>query len=81
MDRQKLYIMTLVIVFSVVTIGLTVYNDQKLEEYLSLYSAGYFIITALYKPRKKRFDIAGAGLFLVLSCIVVIKILDILATI
>jgi hypothetical protein len=81
MDRQKLYVETLGVVFLVMIIGLSAYNEQRLEVYLSLFAVGYFAITALFRPRKRRFDFAGAGLFLVFYYIVVIKVLDILGTV
>jgi hypothetical protein len=81
MDRQKLYVETLGVVFSVMTIGLSVYNEQRLEVYLSLFAVVYFAITVLFRPKKRRFDVVGASLFLVFCYIVAMKVLDILGTI
>jgi hypothetical protein len=81
MDRQKLYVETLGVVFSVMTIGLSAYNEQRLEVYVSLFAVGYFAITALFTPRKRRFDVVGAGLFLVFCYIAAMKVLDILGTV
>jgi hypothetical protein len=78
MDRQKLYVETLGVVFSVMTIGLSAYNEQGLEAYVSLFAVGYFAITALFRPRKRLFDVVGAGLFLVFCYIVAMKVLTIL---
>jgi uncharacterized membrane protein YccC len=81
MDRQKLYVETLGVVFSVMTIWLSAYNEQRLEVYLSLFAVGYFAITTLFRPKKRLFDVVGAGLFLVFCYIVAMKVLDILSTI
>jgi len=81
MDRQKLYVETLGVVFSVMTIWLSAYNEQRLEVYVSLFAAGYFAITALFRPRKRLFDVVGAGLFLVFCYMVAMKVLDILSTV
>ena len=81
MDRQKLYVETLGVVFSVMTIWLSAYNEQRLEVYVSLFAAGYFAITALFSLRKRLFDVVGAGLFLVFCYIVAMKVLDILGTV
>jgi hypothetical protein len=81
MDRQKLYVETLGVVFSVMTIGLSAYNEQRLEVYVSLFAGGYFAITALFSLRKRRFDVVGAGLFLVFCYMVAMKVLDILGTV
>jgi len=81
MDRQKLYVETLGVVFSVMTIWLSAYNEQRLEVYVSLFAVGYFAITALFSLRKRLFDVVGAGLFLVFCYIVAMKVLDILGTV
>jgi hypothetical protein len=55
--------------------------EQRLEVYVSLFAVGYFAITALFRSRKRLFDVVGAGLFLVFCYIVAMKVLDILGTV
>jgi len=65
MDKQKLYIETLGIVFLIINIGLIIVKELKLEVYMSFYAVGYLFITGFYAPKKRYFDVVGAGLLII----------------
>ena len=50
---------------SCIVVSLSALGEIRFEVYISLFAVAYFASTALYQPRKSRFDFVGAGLFLV----------------
>jgi hypothetical protein len=77
LDKQKKYIITLHILLSSIVVCLSSLREIRFEVYISLFTVAYFASTALFQPRKKRFDFVGAGLFLVFFFIVIQKIMEI----
>ena len=78
MDRQKLYLETLGGVLTLTVVWLSALREARLEVYVSLITVGYFIASALFRPRRRWVDFVGAALFVVFCYIVAIKVLDIL---
>ena len=78
MDKQKKYIVTLLILVFGIVVILSALGEQRLDVYFSLFTVSYFASTALYQPRKKGFDFLGLVLFLFFSGIVAIKIYEII---
>jgi hypothetical protein len=75
MNRQKLYLEFLSFTFLLIIIGLTAFNETRLFIYISLFAVGYFGITLLFRPKKKYFDIVGAGFFIFFCYTVLMNIL------
>jgi hypothetical protein len=59
-------------------VSMTALGETRLEVYLSLFTVCYFAATALYRPRKRYYDIVGVTLFLLFIIIVSIKVLEII---
>jgi hypothetical protein len=78
MDKQKEYISLLGGLLMLIVVSMTALGETRLEVYLSLFTVCYFAATALYRPRKRFYDIVGAALFLVFMIIVSIKVLEII---
>jgi hypothetical protein len=78
MDKQKEYISLLGGLLMLIVVSMTALGEARLEVYLSLFTVCYFAATALYRPRKRYYDIVGAALFLVFMIIVSIKVLEII---
>ena len=78
MDRQKLYLETLGVGLGATLLLLTVLLEQRLEVYVSLFAVGYFVVTSLFRPRRRWIDVVGIGLFLVFCYIVTLKVWEIL---
>ena len=76
MHSQKLYLIALSFTYLVTTIGLVAFNEQRIAVYMSLYIIGYFGITALFRSKKKYFDLVGIGLFIIFIYIVVMNVID-----
>ena len=76
MDKQKTYIISLSFTYLVMTIILVIFNENRLNVYMSLFIIGYFSITTLFNPRKNYIDIVGIGLFILFSYIFMIIVLD-----
>ena len=62
---------------SCIVVCLSALGETRFEVYISLFTVAYFASTALYQPRKNKFDLVGAGLFLVFCLIVIQKIMEI----
>jgi hypothetical protein len=78
MDKQKEYISFLGGLLMLIVVSMTALGETRLEVYLSLFTVCYFAATALYRPRKRYYDIVGAALFLVFMIIVSTKVLEII---
>jgi len=77
-DKHKLYLVFLCMMFMVTVVGLAALNEVRLEVYVSLFTVCYFASSALFRPRRRWFDVVGGVLFLVFGVIVVGKIWEIL---
>jgi len=62
----------------VTTVALSALNEQRLEVYVSLFTVVYFATSAIFRPRRRWFDLVGGVLFVVFSYIVSEKIMEIL---
>ena len=78
MDKQKLYITTLSLILMIIVVGLAALKEARLEVYVSLFAVGYFISTALFRPRRRWHDLVGGTLLAVFSYIVAVRIIEIL---
>ena len=78
LDRHKLYVVVLCFLLMMTVVGLSVLGEQRLEVYISLFTVCYFASSALFRPRRRWFDLVGSALFLVFSYIVAVKVLEIL---
>ncbi len=78
MDKQKSFAATLAGGMFAATIWLSAVGVNDLQVYLSVFAVCYFAASALFRPRRRFFDVAGAGLFLVFCYIVAMKVLGIL---
>jgi len=76
MDKQKIYVISLGFTYLVMNIILVIFNENRLNVYMSLFIIGYFSITILFNPRKNYIDIVGIGLFILFSYIIMIIVLD-----
>lgn len=76
MDKHKLYIETLSIFFLSTMIGLYIIDVSDLQIYITIFIIGYFIITALYRPRKKWIDVFGIVLIIIFLYIAATNVLS-----
>ena len=79
MDKQKQYITALCGLLLVTVVSLAALGELRIEVYVSLFTVCYFASTALFRPRKKGFDLVGSALFLVFCVIVFQKVMEILS--
>jgi len=78
LDRQKVYVSSLGFLLMLTTVALSALHEARLEVYVSLFAVCYFAASALFRPRRRWFDVVGGGLFAAFCVIVAIKVLDIL---
>ena len=78
MDKHKHYIVTLAsLLFSTVT-ALAALREPRLELYVSLFTVGYFVVSAVFRPRRRWVDMVGIILFIAFSLIVAFRVVVIL---
>jgi hypothetical protein len=77
-DKQRLYFTFLSLLFMLTVVGLAALQEQRLEVYVSLFTVCYFASSALFRPRRRWHDFVGGVLFAVFSCIVAVKVMEIL---
>ncbi|MCW4050736.1 MAG: hypothetical protein NWE89_13480 [Candidatus Bathyarchaeota archaeon] len=78
MDKQKQYLVTLSLMLVSVSVGLGSLGEARLEVYYSLMTVCYFAASALFRPRRRWFDVVGGSLFLGFCYIVLVKVLEII---
>lgn len=78
MDKQKKYIITLLVLIFGTVVSLSALGELRLDVYFSLFTVAYFASTALYQPRKRGFDFLGLALFLGFCVIVGFKVYEII---
>ncbi len=67
------------LLYSVTVTWLSALEGSGLEVYMSLFAVEYFACSALFRPRRRTFDVVGAALFLIFCYIVAVKVWEILA--
>lgn len=78
MDRQKLYLMTLALLNSIAVAALAALSEARLDVYVSIFTLIYFALTAIFRPRRRVWDLLGASLIIVFTYIVAIRVLEVL---
>jgi len=59
-------------------VGLSALREVRLEVYVSLFAVCYFAASALFRPRRRWFDVVGGMLFASFCVIVALKVMEIL---
>lgn len=78
MDKHKIYILTLTVTLLSTVILLAALKEPNLEVYLSLNIICYFVISTLFRPRRRIGDIVGGILFAVFCVIVGFRAVEVL---
>ena len=78
LDKHKQYVVSLGSALMVVVVWLSLFPGTQLEVYVSLFAVCYFAVSALFRPRRRIFDVVGGGLFLSFCYIVAVKVIGIL---
>ena len=59
-------------------VGLSALREVRLEVYVSLFAVCYFAASALFRTRRRWFDVVGGMLFASFCVIVALKVMEIL---
>jgi len=78
LDKHKLYVVSLAAALMVVVVWLSLFPGTTLDVYVSLFAACYIAVSALFRPRRRGFDVVGAALVLSFCYIVAVKVMEIL---
>jgi len=78
LERNNLYLLTLSGLMALSTVSMAALGQQDLDVYVSLFVISYFATSAIFSPRRRTFDFLGAGLFVVFSIIVALRVIAIL---
>lgn len=78
MDKNKQYLLFMAFALMLTLVSLSALGEQRLEVYYSLFTVVYFAASALYRPRRRWFDIPGGVLFLGFCIIVTLKVIEII---
>ena len=78
MNRQKRYIISLSAVFLGSIMFLQFFNEVYLEKFLALFTLTYLVVTQIFNPRRRWFDVVGVVLVIWFSYLMVVKLLEIL---
>ena len=61
-----------------VVVVLAALGVVRFEVFFSMFAVVHFAVSALFRPRRRWFDVSGVALFLGFCYIVVVRILDII---
>ncbi|MBD3171176.1 hypothetical protein GF326_01760 [Candidatus Bathyarchaeota archaeon] len=78
MDKNKDYLLFMSGAMMLTLVSLSALGESRLEVYYSLFTVVYFASSALFRPRRRWFDVPGALLFLGFCYIVLLKIVEII---
>jgi hypothetical protein len=78
LDRHKVFVVSLAFLIVLTTVSLAALDEWRIEVYVSLFTVCYFACSALFKPRRRFFDLVGGVLFVSFCLIVSVKVLEIL---
>ncbi len=77
-DKNKNYLLFMAGMLCLTFVALSALGEGRLEVYYSLFTVVYFASSALFRPRRRWFDVPGAVLFLGFCYIVALKIVEII---
>ncbi len=63
----------------VTLVSLSALGEARLEVFYSLFTVVYFASSALFRPRRRWFDVPGVVLFLGFCYIVAMKVMEIIS--
>jgi hypothetical protein len=75
LNKQKLYLLSLSVVFLGSVMLLQFFNEAYLERYFALFTVAYLIVTLVINPRRRWFDIVGVIMSIGFSYIIFAKLL------
>ena len=78
LDKNKDYLLFMAGALMLTLVSLSALGEARLEVYYSLFTVVYFASSALFRPRRRWFDVPGVVLFLGFCWIVVLKVLEII---
>ena len=78
LDKSRLYIVVEAAGLLLVVVLLGALGEGRFEVFFSLFAVVHFAVSALFRPRRRWFDVSGGALFLGFCYIVVVRILDII---
>ena len=78
LDKSRAYLVFETGLFMLVIVVLTALGEGRLEVYFSLFAVVHFAASALFRPRRRWFDLSGVGLFVGFCYIVLVKIIEII---
>lgn len=79
MEKNSGYLLSLATLVALGTTALAALGQSGLDVYVSVYVVSYFAVSAVFAPRRRAFDLLGAGLFAIFCVIVALRVLEILA--
>jgi hypothetical protein len=78
LDRHKQFALALGGLEMATVVSLSAQGNVQLEVYVVSFAICYFTSSAVFRPRRRWFDIVGAVLFLAFCYIIALKVLEFL---
>jgi len=78
LDRQGLYLTTLIVLVTIALSVLTALSESRLDVYVSVLAIIYFATTEVFRPRKRTWDLLAFALLVAFMCVVAVKVLEVL---
>jgi hypothetical protein len=69
---------TLAVLITVAVSALAALNESRLDVYVSVFTLIYFAATAVFRPRRRTWDFLALALLAAFTCIVAVRVLEIL---
>lgn len=79
MNKHKQYVVFQLGTCLLTVVSLSALGESRLEVFFSLFTVVHFAASALYRPRRRFFDVSGVLLFLGFCVIVALKVIEIIS--
>jgi len=78
MDKSSLSNLTLASFVAVTVWALAALGESRIDVYVSMFTLEYFVCLAVFRPRRRAFDLPAAALFCAFAAIVSLRVIEVL---
>ena len=78
MDKNSLSNLALASLVAITVWALAALKEARIDIYISMFTLEYFVCLAVFRPRRRAFDLPAAALFGAFAVIVSLRVIEVL---
>ncbi len=78
MDKNSLSNLALASLVAITVWALAALKEARIDVYISMFTLEYFVCLAVFRPRRRAFDLPAAALFGAFAVIVSLRVIEVL---